>query len=309
MTGQYVLRTIEDQIDGRLNKLFGTDGVKYLLYIDTDSCYFNLNEVLEKHNVPEDRRIKTMERLTKEKITPIVNEICEACCSNMHSYENKLSFKLEIAASKAIWLGKKKYTLRAHSSEGVTFAKPKFKTKGLELVRSSTPRFVRDKLKLALDIIFDKDEAYTQRFIADVREEFMQLPYQQVSFPRGANNLAEFADPKKIYKSGQEGSTPMQVRGALLYNHYLEEFKLTGKYPKITEGSKIKFAYLKVPNTIRENTIAFPTEGVIPEEFGLIKYIDYDTQFEKTFLSAMQIILTAIGWNAVETSSLEDFFS
>lgn len=307
LTGQYALRSIENQIDGRLNKLFGLEGGKYLVYIDTDSCYFALDKILDKFKVPSDKRINAIEKLTKEKITPIVNEICQVCCDSMNSYENRLSFKLEVAANKAIWLGKKKYTLKVHSSEGVTYAKPKFKTKGLELVRSSTPRYVRDKLKLALDVIFDTDESNTQKFIAEVKEEFMKLPYQDVAFPRGANNLQEYSAHSTIYRS--DASVPIQVRASLLYNHYLKDYDVDGKYPAIGEGEKIKFCYLKKPNRIHENIIGFPVDGEIPVEFGIIDKIDYDLQFEKTFLAAMQLILTAIGWNAEERATLDEFFS
>ena len=310
LSGQYVLRTVEENIDAALSKAFNMpDGTKFLIYIDTDSLYFSLDSVFKKYNIAGDKAIKAIEKLAKEKITPIVNKFCQECCDKMRSYENRLNFKLEIAADKAIWLGKKKYALRAHSSEGVTFAKPKFKVKGLEMVRSSTPQFVRDKLKDALDIVFDKTEKETQRYIEQVRQEFMKLPYEQVSFPRGANNLAEYSDWNTVYKKGKGESTPIQVRASLLYNRWLKHYKLDGTYPLIGEGEKIKFVYLKLPNRIRENVIAFPADGKIPAEFGIIDKIDYDLQFEKTFLASMEIILSAIKWNAVETSSLEDFFA
>jgi DNA polymerase elongation subunit (family B) len=308
LTGQYVLRTVEDKIDAALNELFKTKGLKYLIYIDTDSLYFTLDKLFEQYNITETAAIKAIEKIAKDKITPLVNQFCNECCEKMRSYSNRLSFKLEIAADKAIWLGKKKYAVRAHSSEGVTFAKPKFKVKGLEMVRSSTPQFVRDKLKNALDIIFDKDEKATQEYIQEVRTEFMKLPYQQVAFPRGANNLVEYSDATTIYKTGKGESTPIQVRAALLYNHYLKQHQLDGVYPSIGEGEKIKFMYLKKPNKIRENVIAFPAEGKIPDEFGIIANVDYEEQFNKTFLASMEIILTAIKWNAEETSSLEEFF-
>lgn len=308
LSGQYVLRTVEENIDAALNKMFNTTDVKFLIYIDTDSLYFQLDDVFTKYGITEDKAIKAIEKLAKEKITPVVNKFCQSCCDKMRSYENRLNFKLEIAADKAIWLGKKKYALRAHSSEGVTFSAPKFKVKGLEMVRSSTPQFVRDKLKLALDIVFDKTEKETQQFIEEVRQEFMQLSYQQIAFPRGANNLVEYSDRDTIYKRTKGISVPIQVRAALLYNHYLKEYKLDGTYQLIGEGEKLKFLYLKLPNKLRENVIAFPAEGKIPAEFGIEDRIDYEEQFNKTFLSSMDIILSAIKWNVVETSSLEDFF-
>jgi hypothetical protein len=98
----------------------------------------------------------------------------------------------------------------------------------------------------------------------------------------------------------------MHVRGALLYNHYLKKAKLEGKYPLIREGEKIKFVYLKTPNTIQENIISFTNE--LPKELDLHKYVNYEIQFEKVFLDALQIVIEPLGWNVEEKSSLEDFF-
>ena len=112
-----------------------------------------------------------------------------------------------------------------------------------------------------------------------------------------------FSDRKTIYGKG----SPIHVRGSLLYNHYLQNFKLNKKYENIENGSRIKFCYLRMPNKIRENVIAFP--DVLPEEFGLHNYIDYDLQFEKTFLDPLRFILEAVGWTSEQKATLEDFFT
>jgi len=52
--------------------------------------------------------------------------------------------------------------------------------------------------------------------------------------------------------------------------------------------------------------IAFP--DYLPSEFVIDKYIDYDLQFQKTFLDPIEPILDAIGWSPEQTASLEDFF-
>jgi DNA polymerase elongation subunit (family B) len=270
-----------------------------------NSVYFCLDPGIQKFNIPKDQRRVALEKITRDIITPMVNGICQECCDKMGSYENKISFKLEVSAPDgAIFVGKKKYALKVESSEGVVFDKPKFKVKGLEMVRSSTPKFIRDHLKDSLPLIFDGTEKQVQEYIEKTRQEFYTLPYERVAFPRSANNLIEYSDPNSIYRK----ATPIAVRGALLYNHHLKRLGLTGKYRLITEGMKVRFAYLKTPNVLHENIIAFPVDGEIPVEFGIIDKIDYETQYQKTMIDAMQIILTAIGWNAIETSSLDDFF-
>ena len=62
----------------------------------------------------------------------------------------------------------------------------------------------------------------------------------------------------------------------------------------------------KRPNPIQENVISFIQQ--FPEELNLDKYIDYDLQFEKSFLEPLKIILDSIGWQAERTVNLESFF-
>ena len=106
-----------------------------------------------------------------------------------------------------------------------------------------------------------------------------------------------------IYGKG----TPIHCRGALLFNHYIKQKKLTNKYSLIANGEKIKFLYLKKPNLIQENVLSFIQD--FPHELGLDKYIDYDLQFEKSFVEPLKTILDAIGWNVEKTVNLELFFT
>jgi DNA polymerase elongation subunit (family B) len=82
---------------------------------------------------------------------------------------------------------------------------------------------------------------------------------------------------------------------------------LTKKYESIQEGDKIKFLYLKEPNPISENCIAFI--GELPKELELTKYVDYNTMFEKTFVEPLSAILECMGWSAKPQATLADLFS
>jgi DNA polymerase elongation subunit (family B) len=64
---------------------------------------------------------------------------------------------------------------------------------------------------------------------------------------------------------------------------------------------------LKKPNPIYENIISFIQD--FPKELGLDRYIDYDLQFEKSFLEPLKSILDAIGWKVEKTTTLDSFFS
>jgi len=209
--------------------------------------------------------------------------------------------KREVIANKGIWTAKKRYILNVYNDEGVELKQPKLKIMGIEAVKSSTPAPCRVKIKEALNIIMNQDESALIQFIEDFRKDFKKLPPHEIAFPRSCNNLKKYSSSTTIYQK----STPMHVRGALLYNNLLKKHKLK-KYEQVQEGDKIKFIKLIEPNSLREDVISFIS--VLPPEFDLHKYIDYDGQFDKSFLEPLRFIVNAIDWNFERQSTLDDFF-
>ena len=157
-------------------------------------------------------------------------------------------------------------------------------------------------IKDGLKLMMNGTEEDVIQFIDKCRSEFNQLPPEQISFPRSVSNVKKYHDRARIYSKG----TPIHCRGALLYNHYIKEKNLTNKYSLIQNGEKIKFCYLKEPNPLHENVISFIQE--FPKELELDKYIDYNLQFEKSFIEPLKTILNAIGWSVEKTVNLELFF-
>jgi hypothetical protein len=173
---------------------------------------------------------------------------------------------------------------------------------GLEMIKSSTPAVIRDKMKESIKLMVTGTESDVQTFVEKFKKEFKALPPEDISFPRGMNGLRNYSDPVTLYKKG----TPIHVKGAILYNHALKERGLTKKYPLILEGEKVKFTYLKMPNHFKDTVISFP--GRIPKEFDLDRYIDYDLQFDKAFVEPISTILKCMNWSIEKTNTLEDFF-
>lgn len=304
--GQLSIRWIEKAINNYFNTLLKTDDVDYVIASDTDSVYICMDALVSK--VYADKEVETakviefMDKVCTEKLEPFIEKNYNALADYMNAYQQKMVMAREVLCDKAIWTAKKRYILNVHNSEGVQYTKPKQKVMGLELKKSSTPSACRALLTKAVDLIINTDEQTVIDFIEKSREEFPTHKVEEISFPRGVNNLAKYSCPSDIIKKG----CPIHARGTLMYNHFLKQLGLQKKYEKIKSGEKIKFLYLKLPNPAKQNVIAFT--NTLPEEFGLHEYIDYDMQFEKSFLEPLKLILNAIDWKSEKTASLEDFF-
>jgi len=306
MSGQLGIRWIERRLNKYLNEMLETTDADYVIASDTDSIYLNLGGVVDSFIPNQDNRLKVIRMLDKfceNKLQKFIDESYEELKEYLNAYAQKMVMKREALADRAIWTAKKRYLINVYNNEGVEYKKPKLKIMGLQAIQSSTPQSCREKIKEAFEHIITKDETFVMKFIEDFRKEFSKLPVDQVAFPRGINGMEKYADNNTVYGF----KTPMHVKGALYYNHHLKKNNIDKKYPQIRDGDKIKFVMLKEPNPIQSPVIAFP--NIIPKEFDLENYIDYNTQFDKAFLEPLKAVLTAIGWESEKTSSLESLFA
>ena len=304
MSGQYALRYIERAVNLKMNDIMNTIGVDYVIAADTDSIYLCLDTYVETLGELDTLEIVDhLDKFSNDVIEPYITEQYQIMADEMNAYEQKMFMKREAIADKGIWTAKKKYVLNVYDNEGVRFAEPEQKITGIEAVRSSTPTACRSAIKECIKIIMTSTEDAAINYIDETREMFNTKEFVDISFPRSVNNLAEYSDPRTIYKKG----CPIAVRGALLYNTLVDLKDLGNTLPKIKEGDKVRFCYLKMPNPLHENIIAVPSE--LPKELDLDRYIDYNTQFEKGFLNPVSNILESINWRTDDSATLEDFFS
>ena len=307
--GQLSIRWIEHKLNEYMNNLLKSDNVDYVIASDTDSIYLRLDELVEKVygvngvvDIPKHKIIDFMDKVCETKLKPYIDVSYQELATYVNAYAQKMSMKREALADKGIWTAKKRYILNVYNNEGVQYDEPYMKVMGLEMIKSSTPSAIRDKMSEVIKLMLLGTEKDVQQFIENFRKDFKKLPAEDISFPRGCNNLDKYSDKITLYKP----KTPIQVKGAILYNHFLKEYGLTKQYPLIQEGEKVKFTYLKQPNIFKDTVISFPIN--IPKEFKLDSYIDYDTQFDKAFLEPVKVILDCIGWNHEEVNTLNRFF-
>jgi len=301
--GQLSIRWIEEKLNQYMNDLLKTNNVDYVIASDTDSVYIRFDELIEKFK-PKNP-VDFLDTITKEKIEPFINQAYKELADYTHAYDQKMQMKREVIADKGIWTAKKRYILNSYDVEGVRYAKPKLKIMGIEAVKSSTPAPCREKIKQALRIIMDGDEKELNTFIQDFRKDFLNMTPEDVAYSRGVNGLDKWTESHNLFKKG----APIHVKGAILYNHLIRKNRLAHKYPFIQEGDKIKFLHMKLPNVYQSSSISFITK--LPKEINFA--VDYELQFEKSFVEPLNYIIEKIKWNVDRSygtqGTLESFFA
>ena len=293
-SGQLSIRWIERALNRYLNGILKTDALDYVLASDTDSVYITFDRLISKlYPMGQNSGdiIDFLDRLAREKIEPFIDQSYQDLATYVNAYEQKMSMKREVIADKGIWTAKKRYILNAWDVEGVRYKEPSLKIMGIEAVKSSTPAPCREKIKDAIKIIIHEDSKVLNSFIQDFRSEFMEMKPEVIAYPRSVNGLTKWTESHNLFKKG----APIHCKGAILYNHLLTKNKLSHKYPFIQEGDKIKFLHLKEPNLYQSTSISFITQ--LPKEFDFASLIDYDIQFEKSFVEPLKFITDKIKWN------------
>ncbi len=305
-SGQLSIRWIEKDVNKYLNDILKTDD-DYILASDTDSIYVTLDKLVDKtmKNKSNEKIVNFLDKVASKSIEPFINKSYEKLKEYTKAFQNKMIMKREVIANKGIWIAKKRYILNVFNSEGVSYQEPKLKMMGVEAVKSSTPAICREKIKDALKLIMSGDEKDLNKFVIDFREKFLENTPEAISFPRSVNGLRRWHDSGTTFKK----STPMHIKGALIYNQKIKQNKLLNKYPLIQEGDKIKFVYLKQPNPFSANVITYITK--LPKEFNIHEFVDYDIQFEKVFVEPLILISDTIKWSIDRTygtqGTLENF--
>lgn len=307
LAGQLAIHTAERAVNDYLARALKDVKPKdRVTASDTDSIYINLSDVVQQCS-PKDPH-EFLVKFGKEALEPVIRSAYDSLATKTNAYKNRMVMKVEKISSVAIFTAKKRYLLNVLSSEGVQYSEPKIVMKGIEAVKSSTPKICREAFKQIFKTLVTRHESDIQCEVSEFRARFDHEPAEKIAFPRGVSDIVKWSQrvgvngAKVPYKSG----TPINSRAAIMYNTLLKQKVLTQKYHAIKSGDKMKYIYLKKGNPTGENVIGFL--DVLPPEFELHRWIDRDLLFEKTFLDPLQLVLDAVHWHAVPVASLEDFF-
>lgn len=308
ISGQMTTRWVEKYINTWLNEFAGTTNYDYVIAADTDSCYFRFDKLYELGLVQGNTTqeiIKSMDEFCEKYLKPKIDEICLELANETNVNKMLLSMNRECLADKGIWTTKKHYILNIHVKEKTYYPHPKQKLMGIDGIKSSTPLVCRKRIKDAINIIINGTNDELRKFNEEFKKEFFELPFENVGKPTGVNEIEKYTDPNTIYAKG----TPINSKAAIMFNYWLIKNGLTDKVPLAIEGDKIKYTYLKMPNPF--NCTVMANINLLPNYEDIKKYIDYEEQFEKTYLGPLRAITDAIQWDINLTSAYQvtDFFN
>ena len=295
ITGQLTIQWIAKAVNGYLNRIFKTDR-DYVIASDTDSIYVTVAPIVEKFKAHKpdatmDACVSMVDAFCTDKIQPVITASFDELAQYLNVAVPCLTMAREVIADKGIWRAKKHYILNVRDKEGKRLPEPKLKMMGIEAVKSSTPSLCRTMIKHALHLLMNGTEQDVWDYVAKQRSVFFAGSFEDVAFPRSVKDLDKY--------SHQEKGIPIHTNGALVYNRFIAEHK---SYDPIRDGQKIRFSYLKIPNRFFSHVLSAP-DGC-PPEWEIEKVLDYETQWQKSFIEPLQGILSAAGWHVEKQDSL-----
>ena len=256
------------------------------------------------------------DKFETEVVQPKIQENIDEFCYYLNAMDkSKCGGKREIIADRFLLLKKKKYLCRLRANEATVFPvdSPKTKAMGVELIKSSTPKFSIEHMSEALPILFDGTQKDLREWFEKCKKEFISAPISDIV----ANMTVNCVD----YDLRKDIGIPLNSRASLIYNEFIKKHNLEGSFNLIQAGDKIKYIYLKTPNTLGEtikNTSGRTVKSSYPDVIAFtdnnfiqyIKdYIDYDTQFEKSFIKPLEFMTNAINFTVKEKAmDLLDLF-
>jgi hypothetical protein len=209
--------------------------------------------------------------------------------------ENREDFELERVSESIINIAKKKYIQHIVYEDGIPFDRMTYIfPKGVELVRSSTPYFAREKIVEIVKYLFSHPDDFNikdlLKLVKQLRKEFELADIDDISMQSSCSNYETKVLEDKDRLSFVSGAH-FAVKSAAYYNYLLHQNKsLQAKYEFIKSGTKIKYYYVK--NKKINDTFSF-IRGSYPAEFA--PEIDYDDQFLKSILSPINSIIQPLG--------------
>jgi len=313
LTGQSLIKFSKKITNHFYNKELGTNE-DYVIYIDTDSIFASAVPLVKK-------RFPNQE-LTETMMTQRIMEICgevQDYLNESYNYfakkflnidEHVFDIKQEVIAKTGLFITKKRYGLRIINDAGRKVNK--IHVKGLDTIRSNFAVAMKDLLSSVLDdILANVPKEKIDERISLFKRNMHNLSYDVMANPIGVKGIGkyEMKDEESSFSKYKKGA-PVHVKAAINYNSLIDHWYEGKRYEKISNGSKIKWVYLK-ENSFGFDAIAFKGHEDPKEILELIKnYIDHNKMYEQAMSKKLGMFYKAMKWGGVEdiTTSMNRFF-
>lgn len=303
--GRYFIQKLAQYIENTLQDLNPSEK-PYIIYGDTDSVYFQIEPFVERYieknpGLDIDDYVTWADNFDKKIIQPTIQKTIDDFAKELNAYnKDKIGCEREIIADAAVFTAKKKYYARVRDNEGTRYPSdsPKIKAMGLEIIKSTTPKWSQRYLKEAIPRILDEEENDLREWVKKIKIDFSHTDINDIAAGGGVSRL-DYDLVKDV--------VPIGSRAAIRHNMYIEEQGITNKIAPIQPGDKCKRVFLQEPNPFNTNIIAY-TNDEFTSEIEKHGCVDYDVQFEKTFMKPLMLMVEPLDYDLEkETQELDDW--
>jgi DNA polymerase elongation subunit (family B) len=281
--------------------------------IDTDSGHICFQEMLDTIGLEfKDNKefLEFTHKINDRLFNPFYDRILNLYAER-YGIKQIFKFKAEKIITKKLIIAMKKYVDEIIEKKGQRFDIPKLAITGIEIVRTDTPRFCREKIKEVVKMIFDtEDKSKVIDYIRKIKLEFFKCSPDEIAKPSGIKEYQKYSKSIQEYLNtglSYDKGTPQRNKASINYNYVVGFYKLPLKY--IDDREKIKFVYVYDNNFINQEVIAMISKW--PDKFNELFNVNYEKQWEITFEDVIGRFFHSLGWGKItlETNSLEEMFA
>jgi len=309
------------------------EDTNYCAYVDTDSNYFHAEPLL-RHRFPNFDEMSDKEKDTElenialeyqDIITDHYNNVAKDVF-NINQFEwfdkpHWLEMKTECVIRSAYFRATRRYAQWITKQEGVE--KETLDIKGLEFQKSNFPPILGKFFNNALvDVLKGTKQEEIDARVKTFKKQILDgtIPLTDLGNPTSVKQIGKHqGKPARVgemlstfnhveNKVGRKLGAPAAVKAAIRYNDLLRFWKLDKKHELITNGTKVKWIYLK-PNPYHIEEIAFLNYDM-PEKINTFieQYADRKKVFESILLNKLEGFYGDLEWNLNLNPYINQFF-
>ena len=306
-SGRFFIQLVANNVERELQALLPSEK-PYIISGDTDSFYYTIQNIVsrkfgENASASTPGIVDWVDSFEKKVIQKIIQDSIEEYAEILNIADpSQIGVEREIISDRAFFVAKKRYAARVLDMEGVRFNldDPYIKAMGLEIARSSTPAWVKDKLQESISVILDNDQYGVRKWRDETKLQYQDQPLESICAVQSVNSLD--------YKLGDKG-IPQGSKAALAHNNWVQQQGLEDTIELLQPGEKYKRCYLLTPNRFGTEIISFgdPKSAKIIEEDGIF---DYQTNFQKQFEQPLERMVESMNYDIRDVpvfGSLDDW--